>query len=308
MATKKATGLTKSEQPKEFERLEIEVASLSEQIKELFETLSSKNESDVTEEATVRKRKSSAKKKASGFTSKTIHLSENVLERMEDLAADLGHQIGEKGLSSEQLSMLVHFLLDSHKQPKSIETPQTAKGQYIYRLHQILKYRSTEMSNTMSEIVNFMKEKKFVLPRFYGNSRQIDKNQKYNWSQKLVMSILDSEQLNTKLKNLNDRTNRRGRKLIRRKTSKTSKTPQFKGFITNTKELPTPASITLQTIQSLFEQSSLYMLGRKLTDDEILDKYGVEKKVLLKKIMNHYKDNPNIVLEQFLNELLARSR
>ncbi|MFH4395904.1 hypothetical protein [Vibrio alginolyticus] len=305
MATKKATGLKKSEQPKEFERLEIEVVSLSEQIKELFETLSSKNESDVTEEATVRKRKSSAKKKASGFTSKTIHLSESALERMENLADDLGHKIGEKGLSSEQLSMLVHFLLDSHKQPKNIETPQTAKGQYIYRLHQILKYRSTEMSDTMGEIVNFMKEKKFVLPRFYGSSRQIDKSQKYNWSQKLVRSILDSEQLNTKLKNLNDRTNRSGRKVIRRKASKTQPSEDF---ITNTKELPTPASITLQTIQSLFEQSSLYMLGRKLTDDEILDKYGVEKKVLLKKIMNHYKDNPNIVLEQFLNELLARSR
>ncbi|WP_372430483.1 hypothetical protein ACDI08_10615 [Vibrio alginolyticus] len=305
MSTKKTTGLKKSEQPKEFERLETEVASLSEQIKELFETLSSKNESDVTEEATVRKRKSSAKKKASGFTSKTIHLSENVLERMEDLADDLGHKIGEKGLSSEQLSMLVHFLLDSHKQPKSIETPQTAKGQYIYRLHQILKYRSTEMSNTMSEIVNFMKEKKFVLPRFYGSSRQIDKSQKYNWSQKLVRSILDSEQLNRKLKNLNDRTNRSGRKVIRRKASKTQ---QSEDFITNTKELPTPASITLQTIQSLFEDASIHLLGRKLTDDEILDKYSVEKKVLLKKIMNHYKANPNILLEQFLNELLAKSR
>ena len=50
MSTKKTTGLKKSEQPKEFERLESEVASLSEQIKELFEIDSIENKYIVVKE------------------------------------------------------------------------------------------------------------------------------------------------------------------------------------------------------------------------------------------------------------------
>lgn len=305
MPAKKLNDLTKVEQPKEFKKLETEVAGLSEQIKELFEALSMKDESEQTKEATARKQKSSAKKKASGFTSKTIHLSESVHEQMEGLAASLGHKIGEKGLSSEQLSMLVHFLLDSYKQPKKIETPKTAKGQYVYRLHQILKYRSTEMSDSMSELIDFMKEKKFVIPKLYGSSSHIDKGRKYDWDKKLIISILDAEKLNLQIKELNEKTKKNARKIVRRKVSKAQHTDKS---LINKKETPTSAVITLKKIHSMFDHSSIRLLGRRLTDDEILDKYGVEKRALTKNIMEHYKANPNIVLEQFLNELLARSR
>ncbi|MDF2154142.1 hypothetical protein [Vibrio sp. CAU 1672] len=305
MSTKKTTELTKSVQPKEFERLETGVVILSEQIKELFEALSTKNESDTTKAATARKQKSSAKKKASGFTSKTIHLSESALERMEDLAVALGHKIGDKGLSSEQLSMLVHFLLDNYKQPEDIETPKTAKGQYVYRLHQILKYRSTQMSDTMSEIVNFMKEKKYVIPKLYGSSSQVDKSQKYNWNKQLITSILDSDQLNPQIKKLNIKAKRNGRKVVRRKIPKTQHSSENQ---TKIEGMPTSTVITLQKVQSIFDQSSICLLGRRLTDDEILDKYGVEKIVLLRRIMNHYKSNSTIVLEQFMNELIAKNR
>ncbi|HCH0723325.1 TPA: hypothetical protein NKO64_001829 [Vibrio parahaemolyticus] len=158
--------------------------------------------SDI-ENATKRKQKSTGKRKGSGLVPKSIYLTEKTHDRFKNLASKLGYDIGEKGLSSEQLSMLVHFLLDDHEKPKDINVPLTAEGQYLYRIHQILKYRSKEMNDTIEEIISFMVNNKYTVPDRFIDEKLSKAYSKYGWTSKIVRTLLNKEQLNTELDKLN---------------------------------------------------------------------------------------------------------
>ncbi|MEH6532222.1 MAG: hypothetical protein V7735_12905, partial [Photobacterium frigidiphilum] len=165
----------------------------------------SSTEMIVREENTKRKKKSTGKRKGSGLMPKSIYLHESTYNRFEELAKSFGYQLGTKGLSSEQLSMLVHFLLDAYKNTERICVPLTYDGQYLYRTHNILKYRSKTMRDTTKELAEFMVECKYPVPKKFAT---LDRNKsKYFWTENIVQCLLDTELVSEQIEKLNQSSN-----------------------------------------------------------------------------------------------------
>lgn len=264
---------------------------------------------------TKRKKKSTSKRKGSGLTPKSIYLHDDVHKQFEMLADDLDYEIGAKGLSSEQLSMLVQFLLDSYQKPKNSSTPLTQEGHYLYRIHQIVKYRSTTMKDTIDEIVDFMTESKYLVPKTFSPKS------KYGWTNQIIISLLDKDSLDKEINTLNGKSNTEDSSL----TEEELKEPEYRtedidvlftGGIADLKEqirksriieqmlsgcssLPennsdrhetTPKDInranhlTSLSDKALFRHFSMARHNRVLKADEVFERYGIERNALIKRI------------------------
>jgi len=157
----------------------------------------------IRKECTERKKKSTGKRKGSGFIPKSIYLHESSYNHFEELAKYFGYQLGTKGLSSEQLSMLVHFLLDAYKKTESACIPLTYDGHYLYRIHNILKYRSKTMRDTTKELAEFMIECKYPVPMKSSALGECRNNSKYLWTNQIAQSLLDKDLVNKQIEKLN---------------------------------------------------------------------------------------------------------
>ncbi|EGR3369497.1 hypothetical protein M5103_000539 [Vibrio alginolyticus] len=156
-------------------------------------------------EAKARKETSRGKREKAGLVEKSIFLEQKIYDRFQALADSLEHKVRANGLSSEQLSMVVHYLLDFYEQPKGIEVPLTADGQYLYRIHRILKYRKNlEKNNSYRNVASFMIEHKYVVPK---NLTELDmvipRKSKYCWSSDLVQLLLNAKFINDQILKLN---------------------------------------------------------------------------------------------------------
>ncbi|UTV27215.1 hypothetical protein [Photobacterium atrarenae] len=159
-------------------------------------------ESHIRKENTKRKKKSVDKRKGAGLISKSIYLHKDTNNRLEQLAISLGYELGSKKLSSEQLSMLIDFLLDAHEKPKSSVVPLTFHGQYLYRVYKILKYRSVTMKDTIDEIATFMTDNKYPVPDCFKIQEHQNKPN-YLWKSELIMSLLERRFVENTIEKIN---------------------------------------------------------------------------------------------------------
>lgn len=155
--------------------------------------------------AKARKETSRGKREKAGLVEKSIFLEQKIYDCFQALADSLEHKVRANGLSSEQLSMVVHYLLDFYEQPKGIEVPLTADGQYLYRVHRILKYRKNlEKNNSYRNVASFMIEHKYVVPKnLTGLDMVIPRKPKYCWSSDLVQVLLNAKFINDQILKLN---------------------------------------------------------------------------------------------------------
>ena len=170
---------------------------------EITKEKTAKNE--VKSKAKARKETSRGKREKAGLVEKSIFLEQKDYDRFQALAESLEHKIGAKGLSSEQLSMVIQYLLDFYEQPKGICIPLTADGQYLYRVHRILKHRrNKEQKNSYKQIASFMVESKYSIPKkLSGFNMVIPSKSKYCWSSDLVQILLNAKFINDQILKLN---------------------------------------------------------------------------------------------------------
>ncbi|HIF9255928.1 TPA: hypothetical protein ACX6Q6_002937 [Photobacterium damselae] len=157
--------------------------------------MSSKTKQKSTE-IRDRKRRSTCKRVSSGLISKTIYIDKLAQHQLMKLAESCDYSIGKKGMTSEQLSMLITYLIDTKTLENTSSVPTDYKGQYLQRLYRVVKHRSLTMRDTLEEIVEFLKEYKYVVPESLENRNLPYDKRKYGWSEDLVQLIIDKQSVN----------------------------------------------------------------------------------------------------------------
>lgn len=138
---------------------------------------------------TERKRKSIRKRSDSGLVRKDIYLHDDELKRLECLAISMNYNLSDRGLSSEQLSMLVSYLIDIHDNSHNFDSIQSYGSHYLRRLHKIIVYRAINKRETPIQIAGFLKRNKFKIPREFNKLNPT--NHKYSWSEFQVSQLLN---------------------------------------------------------------------------------------------------------------------
>ncbi|NAZ70558.1 hypothetical protein [Vibrio toranzoniae] len=239
-------------------------------------------------EAKARKETSRGKREKAGLVEKSIFLEQKIYDRFQALADSLEHKVRANGLSSEQLSMVVHYLLDFYEQPKGIEVPLTADGQYLYRVHRVLKYRKNlEKNNSYRDVASFMIEHKYVVPK---NLTELDmvipRKPKYCWSSDLVQILLNAKFINDQILKLNasspiflpiNATVNQQSSIIGNSSS-----DAFEDDLLELAKLDEPFEyddddLGTKELRKTFEKKLEKLYGRYLGEDEFFENNGMEK-------------------------------
>lgn len=260
-------------------------------------------------EAKARKETSRGKREKAGLVEKSIFLEQKIYDRFQALADSLEHKVRANGLSSEQLSMVVHYLLDFYEQPKGIEVPLTADGQYLYRIHRILKYRKNlEKNNSYRNVASFMIEHKYVVPKnLTGLDMVIPRKSKYCWSSDLVQLLLNAKFINDQILKLNASSpifppiNATVNQQVSNITNNSS--DAFEDSCLEFAKLDEPFEgyedededdLRTKELRKTFEKELEKIHGRCFGEDEFIERMGMEKETAF----NHYKKECEKVFDE----------